>query len=49
MDQIRELIANGDDTHHNQIRVDKSGYVYLSQDIVGSEAIDKHIQLFPIM
>ena len=40
MDQIRELIANGDDTHNNQIRVDKSGYVYLSQDIVGSEAID---------
>lgn len=30
LEQFRQLIANGDDTHDNQIRVTKNGMVYLS-------------------
>lgn len=34
------LIACGNDRHNNQIRVKKSGMVYLSEDIVGAEQLD---------
>lgn len=40
LEQFRMLIACGDDRHNNQIRVTKSGMVYLSEDIVGSEQLD---------
>lgn len=40
MDDVRDLIKNGDDNHNNQIRVTKSGELYLSQDIVGAVNID---------
>lgn len=39
LEQFRHLIANGDDKHDNQIRVTKSGMVYLS-DIVGADQLD---------
>lgn len=39
LEQFRQLIANGDDKHDNQIRVTKSGMVYLS-DIVGADQLD---------
>ncbi len=34
LEQFRMLIACGNDRHNNQIRVTKSGMVYLSEDIV---------------
>ena len=40
LEQFRMLIACGNDGHNNQIRVTKSGMVYLSEDIVGSEQLD---------
>ena len=40
LEQFRMLIACGNDRHNNQIRVTKSGMVYLSEDIVGSEQLD---------
>lgn len=40
LEQFRMLIACGNDSHNNQIRVTKSGKVYLSEDIVGSEQLD---------
>ena len=40
LEQFRILIACGNDSHNNQIRVTKSGKVYLSEDIVGSEQLD---------
>ncbi len=40
LEQFRMLIACGNDSHNNQIRVTKSGMVYLSQDIVGSDQLD---------
>ena len=40
LEQFRMLIACGSDSHNNQIRVTKSGMVYLSEDIVGSEQLD---------
>ena len=40
LEQFRMLIACGNDSHNNQIRVTKSGMVYLSEDIVGSEQLD---------
>lgn len=40
VDDVREIIRNGDDNHNNQIRVSKTGEVYLSQDIVGAIDID---------
>ncbi len=40
LEQFRLLIACGNDSHNNQIRVTKSGMVYLSEDIVGSEQLD---------
>ena len=39
IDDVRKMIAVGDDTHDNQIRVTQDGQVYLSQDIVGAESI----------
>lgn len=39
-EQFRMLIACGNDSYNNQIRVTKSGMVYLSEDIVGSEQLD---------
>ena len=40
LEQFRMLIACRNDSHNNQIRVTKSGMVYLSEDIVGSEQLD---------
>ena len=40
LEQFRMLIACGNDRHNNQIRVTKSGMVYLSEDIVGSEQLE---------
>ena len=40
LEQFRMLIACGNDSHNNQIRVTKRGMVYLSEDIVGSEQLD---------
>ena len=34
---VVEMLSNGDDEHHNQVRVTEDGNVYLSQDIVGNE------------
>ena len=39
LEQFRHLIAHGDDKHDTQIRVTKSGMVYLS-DIVGADQLD---------
>ena len=38
--QFRLLIACGNDSRNNQIRVTKSGMVYLSEDIVDAEQLD---------
>ncbi len=38
--QLRLLIACGNDSRNNQIRVTKSGMVYLSEDTVGAEQLD---------
>lgn len=40
IENVRELIKNGDDSHNNQIRVTKTGEIFLSQDIVGAVDID---------
>ena len=40
LNQLRKLIASGDDRHDNQIRVSKNGMVYLSQDIVGADQLE---------
>lgn len=32
---VEEMLSNGDDEHHNQVRVTKDGKVFLSQDVVG--------------
>ena len=40
LEQFRMLIACGNDSHNNQIRVTKNGMVYLSEDIVGSEQLE---------
>ena len=39
-DDVRQLLADGDDSHDNQIRVTITGQVYLSQDIGGADNID---------
>ena len=39
-DELRDLIRSGDDTHDNQIRIRKSGIVFLSEDCVAAENID---------
>lgn len=33
LEDFRELIKNGDDSHDNQIRITKDGFVFLSQDV----------------
>lgn len=40
VENVRELIRNGDDNHNNQIRVTKTGEIFLSQDVVGAIDID---------
>ena len=40
LEQFRQLIAEGDDRHDNQIRVTKDGMIYLSEDIVGADQLD---------
>jgi biopolymer transport protein ExbD len=40
IDELKEMIANGDDKHFNQIRVTKDGKIYLSQDVVATQALD---------
>lgn len=40
LEEFRHLIAEGNDNHFNQIRVTKSGMVYLSEDIVGADQLD---------
>lgn len=40
LEQFRMLVACGNDSHNNQIRVTKNGMVYLSEDIVGAEQLD---------
>ena len=40
IEEVAEMIRNGDDSHNNQVRVGCDGYVYLSQDIIGAENID---------
>lgn len=40
LDDFKNLIASGDDTHDNQIRVTKTGKVFLSQDIVGADCLE---------
>ena len=40
IDELKQLIASGDDSHNNQIRCSKQGEVYLSQDIVGAQNIE---------
>lgn len=32
IEDVREMIAGGDDSVDNQVRVSKNGYLYLSQD-----------------
>lgn len=38
--EMKDLIASGDDTFNNQLRVTKAGEIYLSQGTVGAEDID---------
>ena len=40
INDLRELIASGDDSHNNQIRVTDNGEVFLSQDIVDSNGLE---------
>ena len=40
LNQFRQLLANGDDSHDNQIRVSKDGMVYLSQNVIGAEQLE---------
>ena len=40
LDDFKDLIASGDDTHDNQIRVTRTGKVFLLQDIVGAECLE---------
>lgn len=39
IDAVRQLIASGDDTVHNQLRVSKNGVAWLSVDAVGGADI----------
>ncbi|MEY8301292.1 hypothetical protein [Thomasclavelia ramosa] len=40
LNDFKNLIASGDDSHNNQIRVTTMGEVFLSQDIVGAEDLE---------
>lgn len=39
IEQLRDLIASGDDSHHNQIRIKENGDIFLSA-IIGAECLD---------
>lgn len=39
LEQFKDMIANTDDTHDNQLRVEEDGLVYFSKDYVGAEKI----------
>ena len=39
IEQLHDLIASGDDSHDNQIRITTNGDIFLS-DIVGAEHLD---------
>ena len=39
IEQLRDLIASGDDSHDNQIRITTSGDIFLS-NIVGADDLD---------
>lgn len=39
-DAVRQMIASGDDTVHNQLRVTKDGIAWLSTDAVGGANIE---------
>lgn len=43
LDDMKELIKNGDDSHDNQIRVTKNGMIYLSKDIVATDNLENII------
>lgn len=45
IDQLRDLIAAGDDSHHNQLRITSSREFFLS-DIVGLEHLEEIIGRF---
>ena len=45
IDQLRDLIAAGDDSHHNQLRITSSREIFLS-DIVGLENLEGIIGRF---
>lgn len=45
IDQLRDLIAAGDDSHHNQLRITSSREIFLS-DIVGLEHLEGIIGRF---
>lgn len=40
IEDMKELIYNGDDSHNNQIRVTNDGYIFLSEDKFGNEALE---------
>ena len=45
IDQLRDLIAAGDDSHHNKLRITSSREIFLS-DIVGLEHLEGIIGRF---
>ena len=40
LQSVKVLLASGDDSHMNQVRVTKNGIAYLSQDVVGNLQTD---------
>ena len=46
-EDVKEMIAMGDDNHNNQIRATKDGEVYLSPDIVGNMDTENIFFRFP--
>ena len=44
---VQNMLANGNNTHHNQIRVTKDGKVYLSQDIICDEQLENIALRYP--
>ena len=45
IDQLKELIRSGDDSHHNQIRINDKREIYLSP-VVGAQCLDGIIGRF---
>ena len=43
LDDMKNLIKNGDDSHDNPIRVTKDGMIYLSQDVVAADNLENII------